>query len=132
LEFINMQMHVIATDLGSDWAGPYTDKHLLEKTFAIIKKVDPDAEILSREANPFSEQILSGMQPYKIHVDIVGGEPQLPAEVSLTWPPAQSEGIQTGTQEYTEYFVWASNEKEALLRLARLNKAIPKAVAEAA
>jgi hypothetical protein len=127
-----MQMHVIATELGDDWAGPYTDKALLQKTLATIKQVDPDAEIISKEANPYAEQIGAGLQPYQIHVNIIGGEVQLPAEVQLTWPPAVTEGIQEGTPEYTLYFVWALNEKDALLRLARLNKATPKAKAEAA
>jgi hypothetical protein len=119
-------MHVIATELGADWAGPYTDEKLLQKTFAIIRKVDPDAEIVSKDANPYSEQIGAGLLPYLIHVEIIGGEPQLPAEVSLTWPPAEVEGIQEGMPEYTNYFVWALNEKDALLRLARLNKTAPK------
>ena len=117
-----MEMHVIATDLGPDWAGPYTDKVLLEKTLAIIRRVDPAAEVISRETDPFRDNILSGLLPYRIHVDIVAGEPQLPAEVSLTWPPADAEGIQEGTADCTEYFVWAKNEREALLRLARINK----------
>ena len=116
-----MEMHVIATDLGPDWAGPYTDKALLEKTLAIIRRVDPSAEVISKETDPHKDRILSGLLPFKIHVDIVAGEPQLPAEVSLTWPPADAEGIQAGTAEYTEYFVWAKNEREALLRLARIN-----------
>ena len=126
-----MQMHVIATNLGDDWAGPYTDQKLLQKTLAIIQQIDPGAEVISKDANPFSEQIEAGLKPYSIQVDIVGGEPQLPAEVRLTWPPAETEGIQEGTPEQTTYFVWALNEKDALLRLARLNKATPKAAAEA-
>ena len=117
-----MEIHVIATDLGPDWAGPYTDKNLLERTLAIIRRVDPAAEVISKETDPHKDQILSGLLPYRIHVDIVAGEPQLPAQVSLTWPPADAEGIQEGTADYTEYFVWAKNEREALLRLARINK----------
>jgi hypothetical protein len=127
-----MQMHVIATELGDDWAGPYTDQGLLEKTLAIIQKIDPAAEIISRETNPHQAQIEAGLLPYQIHVNVIGGEPQLPADVLLTWPPAVTEGIQEGTLDYTIYFVWALNEKDALLRLARLNKATPKAKAEAA
>ena len=126
-----MQMHVIATNLGDDWAGPYTDQKLLQKTLAIIQQIDAGAEVISKDANPFSELIEAGLKPYSIQVDIVGGEPQLPAEVRLTWPPAETEGIQEGTPEQTTYFVWALNEKDALLRLARLNKATPKAAAEA-
>jgi hypothetical protein len=125
-----MQMHVITTELGDDWAGPYTDQGLLQKTLAIIRQIDQGAEVVSKPANPFAEQINAGLLPYHIQVAVVGGEPQLPATVALTWPPAEVEGIQEGTPEYRRYFVWAKNEKAALLALARLNKATPKAAAE--
>lgn len=128
-----MQMHVIATDRGSDWAGPYTDEALLQKTLAIIRKLDPEAEIISRETNPHQAQIEAGLLPFEIFVYLDDeGKPQLPATVTITWPPAAIEGIQHGNTEYQQYFVWASNEKDALMRLARLNKAAPKAKAEAA
>jgi len=128
-----MKMYGISTDLGDDWAGPYVDQELLQKTFAIIQKVDPNAEIVSKETDPFSEQILAGLQPFRIHVDLVDGMPQLPAEVSITWPPGEMEGIQVGNLEFREYFVWADSEKAALRKLATLNKATqsysPKAAA---
>lgn len=121
-----MQMHVIATDLGEDWAGPFTDLALAEQILAIIRQIDPTAEIVSRDTDPYRDQIASGLKPYLIHVDIIGGEPQLPATVSLTWPPADTEGIISGSPEATEYFVWAKNERDALLRLARINRAAPR------
>lgn len=123
---MKMQMHVIGTGLGEDYAGPYTDIALLEKTLAIIQRIDPTAEVISRETDPYRDQIEAGLKPFQIHVDIIGGELQLPATVSLTWPPAESEGIQEGTPEGTTYFVWAKGEKDALLRLARINRAAPK------
>jgi hypothetical protein len=126
-----MQMHVIAMELGDDWAGPYTDIALLQKTLAIIQKIDPDAETISKDCDPFREQIEAGLQPYQVHVDIVAGEPQLPATVSLTWPPAEVEGIQEGTVDHTRYFVWAMNQKDALLRLVKINKSASRAKAEA-
>jgi hypothetical protein len=115
-----MQMHVIDSEAGA--VGPYTDKVLLQKTLAIIGQIDPGAEVISRETDPFEEQILAGLKPYKIHIDVVNGELQLPATVSLTWPPAEVEGIQIGTPEEQQFFVWAKSEKEALLNLARINK----------
>jgi hypothetical protein len=127
-----MQMHVIATELGSDWAGPYTDQLLLQKTLAIIKRVDPGAETINKETDPFKDFILSGMLPFRIHVDIVAGEPQLPAAVLITWPPSEVEGIQEGTADFTEYFVWAKTERDALLRLARVNRAPPQKATEVA
>jgi hypothetical protein len=126
-----MQMHVIATELGSDWAGPYTDIALAQKILAIVRQLDPEAEIVSRETDPYREQIAAGLKPYHIHVAVIGGEPQLPATVRPTWPPSEVEGIQDSSADQTNYFVWALNEKDALLRLARLNKATPKARAEA-
>ena len=126
-------MYGIATDLGDDWAGPYVDQELLKKTLAVIQKVDPNAEIVSKETDPFTEQILAGLLPFRIHVDLVDGMPQLPAEVSITWPPGEMEGIQVGNLEFREYFVWAESEKAALRKLATLNKAVqsysPKAAA---
>lgn len=126
-----MQMHVIATELGSDWSGPYTDLALAQKILAIVRQLDSGAEIISRETDPYREQINAGLKPYHIHVAVIGGEPQLPASVSLTWPPAEVEGIQDSSSEETNYFVWAANERDALLRLVRLNKSVPKAKAEA-
>ena len=117
-------MYGIATDLGDDWAGPYVDQQLLKKTLAIIQKVDPNAEIVSKETDPFSEQVLAGLLPFRIHVDLVDGMPQLPADVQITWPPGEMEGIQMGNLEYREYFVWAESEKAALRKLATLNKAV--------
>jgi len=128
-----MKMYGIATDLGDDWAGPYVDQELLKKTLTIIQKVDPNAEIVSKETDPFSEQVLAGLLPFRIHVDLVDGMPQLPADVQITWPPGEMEGIQVGNLEYREYFVWADSEKAALRKLATLNKAVqsysPKAAA---
>jgi hypothetical protein len=121
-----MQMHVIATELGDDWAGPYIDIFLANKILAIVQRLDPDAEIVSKESDPFREQINAGLQPFKIHVDIIAGEPQLPADVRLTWPPAETEGIQEGTPDYADYFAWAKSEKDALIRLAKLSKVAQK------
>ncbi len=116
-------MHAIAHELSEDWAGPYTDTELLQRTLKIIKMVDPEAEIVSRDTDPYADQILGGLRPYKIHVDLQDGVPLLPAEVQVTWPPESQEGIVVGTPDYQDFFVWAKNEKDALLRLARINKA---------
>lgn len=116
-----MKMHVITTELGDDWAGPYTDLGLLQKTLAIIRKMDPMAEVESRETDPWCDQIRGGLLPYHIHVNLLNGELQLPAEVCMTWPPEEQEGIVRGTEESIDYFVWAKSERDALRRLARLN-----------
>ena len=61
-----MQMHVIATELGADWAGPYTDRKLLQQTLNIIKQIDPGAEVISKDTDPYREQIGAGLRPYHI------------------------------------------------------------------
>jgi len=128
-----MKMYAIDYAGGEDAAGPYTDEVLLQRTLEIIRQTDADAEIISRECNPWSEQILASLLPYRIHVDLVDGMPQLPADVQITWPPSSMEGIQVGNLEFREYFVWAESEKAALRKLATLNKAVqsysPKAAA---
>jgi len=121
-----MKMFAVDYAAGEDAAGPYTDEVLLQKTLEIIRQIDPDAEVLSRECNPFSNQILAGLLPFRIHVDLLDGMPQLPAEVQITWPPGEMEGIQVGNLEFREYFVWAESEKAALRKLATLNKATPQ------
>jgi len=129
-----MKMSAIEyTGAVEDAYGPYTDPILLQKTLEIIRQIDPNAEIISRECNPWAEQILVGLLPFRIHVDLMDGMPQLPAEVSIAWPPSSVEGIQVGNLEFREYFVWAESERAALRKLATLNKAVqsysPKAVA---
>ena len=44
-----MEMHVNATDLGDDRSGPCNNQDLLHKTLAIVRKIDPEAEIISRD-----------------------------------------------------------------------------------
>ena len=44
-----MEMRVVATDLGDDWSGSYINQDLLHKTLAIIRKMDPEAKIISRD-----------------------------------------------------------------------------------
>ena len=120
------KMRMFAIEYGAEDAyGPYTDEDLLQKTLGIIRQITPNAEIIGRECNPFSDQILAGLLPFRIHVDLVDGMPQLPADVTLTWPPSETEGIQFGNLECREYFVWAESEKAALRKLATLNKAAP-------
>ena len=120
-----MKMFAVDYAVGEDADGPYTDEDLPQKSLAIIRQIDPDADIISRECNPFSDQILAGLLPFKIHVDLLDGIPQLPADVQITWPPGEMEGIQFGNLECREYFVWAESEKAALRKLATLNKAAP-------
>ena len=116
-----------------DFYGPYTDLALADRILEIVQSFDPGAELVSRPTDQWAKQIISGLKPWKIHIDIINGELQLPATVSLTWPPAEAEGLQFGSPEEQEFFVWAKTEKEALVNLARLNKATSshKAKAEA-
>ena len=122
-------MKIYIIDAETDAWGPYSEE-MAAKILPICQAAgDPDAEIVAKELDEGTVQLCAGLLPYQIRVDIEGGEPQLPATVSLTWPPAESEGIQEGTPEYSRYFVWAKNERDALLRLARLNRSsAPKAM----
>ena len=129
-----VQMICISANNEEDFYGPYTDLALAERILKIVQLgIDPGAEMVTRETDQWGKQIIAGLKPWQIHIDIVNGELQLPATVSLTWPPAESEGLQFGSPEEQEFFVWAKTEKEALVNLARLNKATSshKAKAEA-
>ena len=128
-----MEMICIKLTNEEDFYGPYTDLALADRILEIVQSFDPGAELVSRPTDQWAKQIISGLKPWKIHIDVINGELQLPATVSLTWPPAESEGLQFGSPEEQEFFVWAKTEKEALVNLARLNKATSshKAKAEA-
>ena len=116
-----MQMICIATSNEEDFYGPYTDLALADRILAIVKTFDPGAELVSRDTDQWAKQIIAGLKPWKIHIDVVNGELQLPATVSLTWPPMETEGLQIGTPEFQEFFAWSKDEKSALRRLATLN-----------
>jgi hypothetical protein len=127
-------MICIATSNEEDFYGPYTDLALAERILKIVQLgIDPGAELVSRATDQWAKQIIAGLKPWKIHIDVINGELQLPATVSLTWPPMETEGLQIGTPEFQEYFCWGKSEKEALVNLARLNKGASgqKAKAEA-
>jgi hypothetical protein len=128
-----MEMICIADSNQEEFWGPYTDLALAERILKIVQSFDPGAELVSRATDQWAKQIIAGLKPWKIYIDVVNGELQLPATVSLTWPPMETEGLQIGTPEFQEYFCWGKSEKEAILNLARINKgASPKAKAEAA
>jgi hypothetical protein len=127
-------MICIADSQQEEFWGPYTDLALAERILKIVQLgIDPGAELVSRATDQWAKQIIAGLKPWKIHIDVINGELQLPATVSLTWPPMETEGLQIGTPEFQEYFCWGKSEKEALVNLARLNKGASgqKAKAEA-
>lgn len=107
---------------GEDAEGPYTDEDLMQRTLAIIRQIEPNADIIGRECNPWSEQILGGLKPWKIRADLIDGMVQLPLDITITWPPAEFEGLQLGNEAFQEFFVWAENANTARLRLVALNR----------
>ena len=127
-----MQMICIADSQQEEFWGPYTDLALAERILKIVQSFDPGAELVSRPTDQWAKEIIAGLKPWKIHIDVINGELQLPATVSLTWPPMETEGLQIGTPEFQEYFCWGKSEKEALVNLVKLNKGAsqPKAKAE--
>ena len=127
-----MQMICIADSNQDEFWGPYTDLALAERILKIVQLgIDPGAELVSRATDQWAKQIIAGLKPWKIHIDVINGELQLPATVSLTWPPMETEGLQIGTPEAQEFFVWGKSEKEALLNLARINKGVSSVKAKA-
>ena len=126
-----MQMICIADSQQEEFWGPYTDLALAERILKIVQSFDPGAELVSRDTDKWAKEIIAGLKPWKIHIDVINGELQLPATVSLTWPPMETEGLQIGTPEFQEFFAWAKTEKEALLNLARINKGANGQKAEA-
>jgi hypothetical protein len=125
-------MICIADSQQEEFWGPYTDLALAERILKIVQLgIDPGAELVSRSTDQWAKEIIAGLKPWKIHIDVINGELQLPATVSLTWPPMEAEGLQIGTLEFLEYFAWAKTEKEALLNLARINKSVSNVKAKA-
>jgi len=125
-------MICIADSNQDEFWGPYTDLALAERILKIVQLgIDPGAELVSRATDQWAKQIIAGLKPWKIHIDVINGELQLPATVSLTWPPMETEGLQIGTPEEQEFFVWGKSEKEALLNLARINKGVSSVKAKA-
>lgn len=129
-----MQMLCIADSRGDDFWGPYTDRVLAERILKIVQaSIDEGAEIVSRECDEWVKEILSGLLPWKIVVLLEDGKIQ-ETSCNLTWPPESQEGIIRGEelpmqQEQVEYFAWAKTAKEAMLKLARINKATSKSAA---
>ena len=118
-------------DAGADAWGPFTQEMASSVLDICIRAGHTAAQIVEKGLDEYKAQIEAGLKPYHIKVAIINGEPQLPADVRLTWPPAEQEGIQEGTVDQASYFVWAKSEKDALLRLARLNRSTPRSKAEA-
>jgi hypothetical protein len=131
LKVMKMQMICIADSNQEEFWGPYTDLALAERILKIVQSFDPVATLVSRPTDQWAKQIISGLRPWKIHIDVVNGELQFPATVSLTWPPMEVEGLQIGTPEFQEFFAWAKTEREALLNLARINKGATEQKAKA-
>ena len=129
-----MQMFCIADSQQEEFWGPYTNRALAERILKIVKTgVDEGAEIVSRECDEWAKEITSGSLPWKIVVLLEDGKIQ-ETSCNLTWPPEPHEGIIRGEelsmqQEQVEYFAWAKTAKEAMLKLARINKSTARAEA---
>jgi hypothetical protein len=129
-------MHCIADGQGEEFWGPYTDMALAERILKIVRAVgDEGAEIVSQETDLLATEILSGLLPWKVVIILEQGK-IVDTACSLTWPPEPQEGIIRGEEldaeeERVEYFVWGKTAQEARLKIARLDKASPKARAEA-
>ncbi len=111
-----IEIHVIVDSFGDPFWGAWTDKKTAEKVEKIIQMcVDGGAELKSLEINQCVEQLRAGLLPYKIEItrSVASGE-ILTKEISLTWPPAESEGLVEEREDYVRYFAWAKTQNEAV------------------
>jgi len=76
--------------------------------------------------DPFGEQLLSGLRPFKVEIMLLGGREQS-ADFSIRWPPLETDGLVTGREDYQEHFVWAKTQNEAKIRTASLASKAPRA-----
>lgn len=107
--------------------GPYTKMPLAETVLKIVRMTKDDAaELVSYDMDPFGEQLLSGLRPFKVEIMLLGGSVQ-GVEVSLRWPPLDVEGLVTSREGYQEHFVWAKTKVEAKVRAASLASKAPRA-----
>jgi len=81
---------------------------------------------VSNDLDPFGEQLLSGLRPFKVEIMLLGGSVQ-GVEISLRWPPLDVEGLVTSREGYQEHFVWAKTKVEAKVRAASLALKAPRA-----
>ena len=113
-----MHIHVIVDSFGDPFPGVWLDKRIAEKVEKIIQMcVDEGAELKSLEINQCVEQLKAGLLPYKIEItrSVASGE-ILTKDISLTWPPAESEGMVEEREDYVRYFAWAKTQNEAVQR----------------
>lgn len=108
--------------------GPYTKPILADKVLKIVKQaIDPDAEIVSVDCDPWEDQLNAGLLPVKITLEIVGNRPKEP-QVDVFWPPEEKEGLILNLVGYREYFFWVHNRSEAIIKMARIVPPPPEKV----
>jgi hypothetical protein len=113
-------MYCIADSVEDQFWGPYTKKPLADKVLKFVRKaVDPEAEIHEQECDEYEKEIMAGLLPIKICLEIQGGHPKEP-QVDICWPPHE-EGLIMCQETYREYFVWAKTRTEAILKIARMD-----------
>ncbi len=111
-----MEIHAIEDSFGEIFWGTWSDRTIAEKVLKIIRMcIDEGAELRSLEINQCVEQLRAGLLPYKIEItrSVASGE-ILTKEISLTWPPAESEGLVEEREDYVRYFAWAKTQNEAV------------------
>ncbi len=133
-----MQIFWARSETAQEFWGPYTEQPLAERVRKIACMSGyEDAEVSVMELDEHSQQILSGLLPWKIVAELEDGHLQR-TTCSLTWPPEVQEGIVRGEAEdgsdeasRVEYFVWAKTEAEAKRRIASLGAAEKQEAARA-
>ena len=120
-----MQIMAIVDGYGGEdvHCGPFTDPTLANLALGIIKEtIDSDAELESYTCDPYAKQLLAGLKPYSIGVELDYNGKVVETEVEMIWPPKDEEGLYDDRDFYKAYFVWAKSPNEAKLRLSAASR----------
>ncbi len=118
-----MHLYCVVDSFEDQYWGPFSTQILANKVLSIVKQVvDDEATIHPIPVDRWAAQLNVGLLPWRVDVMLVPGTGQIrEKEVSLTWPPAETEGVIAQIEDsYISYFVWAKSQTEALTKLARL------------
>lgn len=123
-----IKMYCVADSTEEQFWGPYTKKPLADKVLKFVQKaVDDEAEIHEVECDEYEKELMAGLLPIKISLEIVGGHPKEP-QVEITWPPRE-EGFIVVLETYREFFCWSKNRTEAILKMTRCKPPEPEQAA---
>jgi len=72
-----MIVFFVDSDQEGGMYGPYSEMPLAETALKIVRMTNDDAaELVSYDMDPFGEQLLSGLRPFKMEIMLLGGKVQ--------------------------------------------------------